>query len=1115
MNARTILFFSAALALCTGTAVAQAGSLDVTFDPGAGADATIHSVVLQPDGRILIAGEFTSYNGTPRNHIARLNAEGSLDTSFDPGTGTNDGADYGDTETGPFPIAVQADGKILIGGAFTSCNGTARNGIARLNTDGSLDMSFNPGSGADGAVWDIVQQPDGQILIAGEFTISNGIARNHIARLNTDGSLDMSFDPGTWMTGTIHSLALQPDGRILIGGGFYNFQGTPPNNIGRLNADGSLDSSFILGVPNVRSVVLQPDEKILVGGGASGAFLSRLYVNGGFDTAFNIGNLLGGLDVSVFDVAQQPDGKMLVGGHFHQLDTVPFAYPHFFARVNSDGSLDTSFDTGTGPESEVWEGMVNTIALQPDGRILIGGVFDSYDGIGRNHIARLMGDDVFDCEGVLGGPALPGTVCDDGCALNGTEVWDPACVCAGQALPDLVELTPFDTLCPYGDPYPLAHAVPAGGTWSGTGVSDNLFQAGDGGPLGEGGTAELTYTVTDPNTACTLIALQAIRWMTPLVSPVGTGDCEYTSLQLTAWPIGVPGTWDFPADANGVLDRSCEARPFTIRDSVYTMHAVNGDCRFHSPSLSQGQQFQLYYKPCAPPVTISPSPDTLSNCWDPAGFIVWNGDYLTSPPNWQLWNFTGCDNSENATIQCLFYPAQHEPGQYTIVEHYASSYYCGTSTDTLVITVTGPPVWYADADGDGLGDANSMLAACEQPEGHVATASDCEDTDATITAPGDPCDDGSANTVNDVLTEECICFGTPVDTDGDGVPDDTDCAPVDPTKQVLNAGTNGLCEVCGTESAYGLFNCLGGSPQPGGTWKRLPASTVVSAFFDASVEGSGTYQFRYVLDATPNCPGDSAVATVVVIEAPDAGFSSGNVVCANADPVVLFDLLGGSPATGGAWSAPTGSPHSGLFIPSIDESGLYTYLVSGVAPCESDSAVVAMSVEPSPPVIPINIPTSALIGEEVMFSIELSGAVWSWTLPDGWISDDTLGNVLITLVGGELGNVEVCVHGVQGDCTVDYCFPVSIDGTVGIAVPHSTERMLVYPNPGSGLFAVVYDGTGGPHRFELLDQMGRSVLDMGTRPERFMMDLSHIAPGSYLLRWWSDVGVGAVSLMKN
>ena len=73
------------------------------------------------------------------------------------------------------------------------------------------------------------------------------------------------------------------------------------------------------------------------------------------------------------------------------------------------------------------------------------------------------------------------------------------------------------------------------------------------------------------------------------------------------------------------------------------MHAVNGDCRFHAPSLSLGEQSQLYYKPCAPPVTISPSPDTLSNCWDPAGFIVWNGDYLTSPPNWQLWNFTGCE----------------------------------------------------------------------------------------------------------------------------------------------------------------------------------------------------------------------------------------------------------------------------------------------------------------------------------------------------------------------------------------------------------------------------------------------------------------------------------------
>ena len=146
MRPQKILALLTSLLLVISAALAQAGSLDLTFDPGDGADSTIRSVVLQPDGKILIAGDFTSYEGTSRNHIARLNADGSLDTSFDPGTGTNDDTEH--DEPGGYPIAVQADGKILIGGHFTNYNGTARNRIARLNADGSLDPSFDPGAGA-------------------------------------------------------------------------------------------------------------------------------------------------------------------------------------------------------------------------------------------------------------------------------------------------------------------------------------------------------------------------------------------------------------------------------------------------------------------------------------------------------------------------------------------------------------------------------------------------------------------------------------------------------------------------------------------------------------------------------------------------------------------------------------------------------------------------------------------------------------------------------------------------------------------------------------------------------------------------------------------------------
>ena len=117
-----------------------------------------------------------------------------------------------------YAIAQQDDGKVLIGGTFTTVNGTARNGIARLNADGSLDTSFDPGTGADNFVQALAQQADGKVLIGGSFNDINGTARNGIARLNADGSLDTGFDPGTGANNIVFALAQQADGKVMIGG---------------------------------------------------------------------------------------------------------------------------------------------------------------------------------------------------------------------------------------------------------------------------------------------------------------------------------------------------------------------------------------------------------------------------------------------------------------------------------------------------------------------------------------------------------------------------------------------------------------------------------------------------------------------------------------------------------------------------------------------------------------------------------------------------------------------------------------------------------------------------------------------------------------------------------
>ncbi len=260
------------LTLCATVQPARAavdGSLDTTFDAGiTGNFVTVTSI--QADGKTIIAGGFTSVLGTPRNNIARINVDGTLDTDFDPNANAS-----------IFCVAVQPDGKILLGGNFTTLqpNGaaspTARQRIARLNADGSLDTSFDPK--AVDTVYSVVVQTDGRILLGGAFNTlqPNGAvsftSRQRIARVNANGTLDTGFDPKA--NGNVYGMALQPDGRILIGGDFTTLQpngsagATAQQRIARLNADGTLDVTFNPQADNtVKTLALQADGRILLGG---------------------------------------------------------------------------------------------------------------------------------------------------------------------------------------------------------------------------------------------------------------------------------------------------------------------------------------------------------------------------------------------------------------------------------------------------------------------------------------------------------------------------------------------------------------------------------------------------------------------------------------------------------------------------------------------------------------------------------------------------------------------------------------------------------------------------------------------------------------------------------
>lgn len=193
---------------------AAPGDLDVNFLPGMVAG-TIVSTAIQPDGKIVIGGSFFGIDSVPRNHIARLEADGAVDTDFNPNANNFNGNDQ------IACIAVQPDGKTIIGGGFTRVGGVPRTYIARVLANGAVDTDFNPN--ANGWVQSVFVQRDGKIIVGGAFTTVGGVPRSGIARLHFDGTLDTDFvatvESPNGCPGVICS-AVQTDGKILVRGHF-------------------------------------------------------------------------------------------------------------------------------------------------------------------------------------------------------------------------------------------------------------------------------------------------------------------------------------------------------------------------------------------------------------------------------------------------------------------------------------------------------------------------------------------------------------------------------------------------------------------------------------------------------------------------------------------------------------------------------------------------------------------------------------------------------------------------------------------------------------------------------------------------------------------------------
>ncbi|MEW6157485.1 MAG: hypothetical protein AB1813_08640 [Verrucomicrobiota bacterium] len=458
------------------------GEMDTGFNSGTGPSGTVRCVTVQPDGRILIGGEFLTFNGVSRRGIARLNSDGSLDLSFDPEGGARGWV---------YCVAAREDGKLLLGGDFTTFAGVSANRIVQLDSSGKVDATFNVGAGADSVVHSITIQQNGQILVMGEFTRFNNAIRNRIARLDPNGNLDLPFNSGSGPSGPVFFAIPQKDGYIVIGGGFTRISGKRSPRLARLEPNGTLDPTFDvgLGALGVSAGVLQGETKCLIVGGFShyagdiqtaiarihlsnapptiprilsqpshatvkeasptnfavtvrgskpiayqwfrqdGVVAATPRMQGANDRELTLGSpvvsdtgaysvlvsnpagsvrseqavlsvwldparpgsidssfYLGPVDAAVRTLIKLPNGQLIIGGDFKNINGTPKAG---LARAHANGTLDDAFVPKIG-------GNVEALALQGNGGLLVGGRLAEEGSAPKSCIFRLTADGAID-----------------------------------------------------------------------------------------------------------------------------------------------------------------------------------------------------------------------------------------------------------------------------------------------------------------------------------------------------------------------------------------------------------------------------------------------------------------------------------------------------------------------------------------------------------------------------------------------------------------------------------------------------------------------------------------------------------------------------------------------
>lgn len=417
------------LALTPKSTRAQVGGLDPSFDVDGrvstliGQSSNAYAVALQPDGKIVIAGT-CQQNNIAVIYVARYHANGILDSTFDgDGIAITPFSIYANVASA---IAIQPDGKIVVAGSIIN-QGIYDFAVIRYNTIGSLDTSFD-GDGkvstkigiASDEAYALALQPDGKIVVGGMSVVSLG-ADFALVRYNTNGSLDTTFSNDGKVTTSLNSgndlinaLVIQPNGKIVVVGYSY-LNGTDCDvAVARYNSDGSLDLSFdndgfvITPFGNeldyATDVLLQPDGKIVVGGQSYNGvdldmFLLRYLSTGSLDNTFDVdGKVI--LDINndnnaTNSIALQSDGKILIGGYSANT-SIDFC----LVRYLPNGTLDNSFDGDGIVTTAITSSLdkANGMVIQPDKKIVLAG-YSSINGVDSTVLCRYFMDNALTVSG--------------------------------------------------------------------------------------------------------------------------------------------------------------------------------------------------------------------------------------------------------------------------------------------------------------------------------------------------------------------------------------------------------------------------------------------------------------------------------------------------------------------------------------------------------------------------------------------------------------------------------------------------------------------------------------------------------------------------------------------